>query len=29
MGDIDRAVIGSKRGRWHPFNPVQMKRHGF
>src|SRR3569832_1624354 len=28
MRDIDRAVIGGERWRWHPFNPVQMKRHG-
>jgi len=26
--DIDRTVIGSKRRRWHPVNPFQMKRHG-
>jgi hypothetical protein len=28
MFDIDRAVIGGKRRRWHPFNLFQMKRHG-
>jgi hypothetical protein len=28
MLDIDRTVIGSKRRRWHPVNPFQMKRHG-
>ena len=26
--EIDRTVIRSKRRRWHPFNPFQMKRHG-
>ena len=25
---IDRAVIGNERRRWHPVNPIQMKRHG-
>jgi hypothetical protein len=28
MFDIDRAVIGSERRRWHPVNLFQMKRHG-
>src|SRR5579859_767684 len=28
MGDVDRTVIGSKWRRWHPVDPVQMKRHG-
>jgi hypothetical protein len=26
--EIDRAVIGSERRRWHPFYPFKMKRHG-
>jgi hypothetical protein len=28
MGEIDWTVIGSKWRRWHPIDPVQMKRHG-
>jgi hypothetical protein len=28
MGDVDWTVIGSKWRRWHPVNPVEMKRHG-
>jgi hypothetical protein len=28
MFGVDRTVIGSKRRRWHPVNPFQMKRHG-
>jgi hypothetical protein len=28
MGGIDRTVIGSERWRWHPINPIHMKRHG-
>ena len=26
--EIDRAIIGDERRRWHPFNPFEMKRHG-
>src|SRR5438034_6231876 len=28
MCEIDRAVIGSERRRWHPFYPFEMKWHG-
>ena len=28
MFEIDRAVIGGERRRWHPFYPFEMKRHG-
>ena len=24
---VERSVIGGKRRGWHPFNPLQMKRH--
>jgi hypothetical protein len=28
MGAVDRAIIGYERWRWHPVNPIQVKRHG-
>src|SRR5205807_4633841 len=28
MIEINRAIIGNQRRRWHPFDPLQMKRHG-
>jgi hypothetical protein len=28
MIEIERTVIGSEGGRWHPINPFQVKRHG-
>jgi hypothetical protein len=27
MDEIDRTVIGGNWRRWHPVNPMQMKRH--
>jgi hypothetical protein len=28
MQEIDWTIIGCKWRRWHPVDPIQMKRHG-